>query len=285
MFRRSLIQASVLSFRSSKYIKPSLCVIPKSNFTSSGVKLNEKKQPTFSVTFENQLKLTDVKFKLGISPEVKRLLIPVFHHAQKKNLLETVRNELCQLTEIAKNPFESERFIEDIEERKYEFSVVITALLEQVFEDKLFADIPSITEHYIYLYRQVSKERAVQVLLPGVPTKEEVDILENELKAFYYKDPNIELDLKIQVNESIGTGRIYCFDEHVIDLTTSDIVTELNAPRESRKEQFRNTIDEFNAVLKTPLNSDLPAKNQLYQEGLQNYLQKIRVACGFAPST
>ena len=97
-------------------------------------------------------------------------------------------------------------------------------MLEQLEETKTLKKLPEICEAFSYVYRQLSNKRVVRVILPNKPSSEEIDLLENELKAFYYKDPNVKLTLQVSVNPDIGAGRIYCFDDNMLDLTTTNFV-------------------------------------------------------------
>ena len=100
------------------------------------------------------------------------------------------------------------------------------AAVEELNEHKLLKDIPQLYEAFDHVYCNTSNERSVGVILPAEPSDEEIEVLENELKAFYFKDMNIELNLDISVRSTIGTGRIYCFGDHMLDLTTTDFVSK-----------------------------------------------------------
>ena len=140
--------------------------------------------------------------------------------------LANVRDELEDLTDQVNDPMEYEFLeYEASSDTLEDLSDPTLAALQELNENRNLKKLPELFEAYMSLYSQLSNEREVNIILPGEPTSQELEILENELKAFYYKDTSISLTLKVSVNPAIGAGRIYCFDDYMLDLTTTDFVS------------------------------------------------------------
>merc|ERR1712130_884040 len=88
-----------------------------------------------------------------------------------------------------------------------------------------------------------------------------------------------------RVNPAIGAGRIYCFDDYMLDLTTTDFTRELQTVMDARKNELEDTINELDELLRKPVNADLPAANSNYTASHKKLLNQMYVACGFAGSS
>lgn len=137
-----------------------------------------------------------------------------------------VRAQLAELSELLDDPSEYDVFLDALlyNPDSLDFLPPVRAAVDELNDLNQLKKIAELDEAFAFLYRQMSNERNVRVILPSEPSENEVDILENELKAFYFRDPSVDLDLDIRINPKIGTGRIYCFDEFMLDLTVDKIV-------------------------------------------------------------
>jgi len=294
MFARSLTRSSV-SLRAARYARPAFVSTPytvSKNYYSSFDKKTtaEKEAMRKNLIIESQLnldpKIENVKIPQGLSTALNRILMPLLHFAHQENSLDKARDQLQQLSETMKDPISEELFLNDWVSKPDSLGLipVVRAVVEQLDETKDLKQIPEVFEAFSYVYRQLANERTVRVILPSKPSAAEEELLENELKAFYYKDPSVKLTLQVSVNEDIGSGRIYCFDDTMLDLTTTNFTQELKAAMNQPRNDYLDTVKELKDLIKRPLNYDLKPSNKIYKEQLANYQNKVMTACGFVAS-
>jgi len=294
MFRRSLVRSSV-ALRAGRKAVQSRVFVPTHTFcssTSTEDQLNESKKLALRkrMNNDNQLQLAPevaaLKMPNGLSPDLARILMPLVNFAYEGKIISDVRDELEDLTDQVNDPMEYEFLeYEANSDTLEDLSDPTLAAVQELNENRNLKKIPELYEAYMSLYSQLSNEREVNIILPGEPTSQELEILENELKAFYYKDPSISLTLKVSVNPAIGVGRIYCFDDYMLDLTTTDFTRELQTVMDARKNELEDTINELDELLRKPINADLPASNTNYVASHKKLLNQMYVACGFAASS
>jgi hypothetical protein len=212
-----------------------------------------------------------------------------------------VRDELEELTEKVNDPMEYEYLeYEASTDTLEDLSEPTLAAVQELNDSRHLKRLPQLFEAYMYMYSQLSNEREVSIILPGEPSALELEILENELKAFYYKDPSVTLTLNVSVNPAIGAGRIYCFNDYMLDLTTTDFVSsfhfmddpvsnkvmpktrELQATMDVKKNELEDAMKELEEIFRKPLNADLPTSNTKYAASHKRLLNQIYVACGLA---
>lgn len=245
----------------------------------------EKKNLRKSLLSGSQINVSDEVAKLrvpdGISPALSRILMPLLDFAVQEKSIGTVRDELQALTARVQNPMEYEYFEHETNTGTLEeLSPATLAAVQELHSTKHLKRIPDLFEAYMFMYSQLSNERNVSVILPSKPSKEELDILEHELKAFYFKNPNIVLTLDVKINPAIGSGRIYCFGDYMLDLTTTDFTKNLRAAMNASKNDFHDCMKELEELYRKPVNSDLAPKNTLTKEGFEKYSGQVLTACG-----
>merc|ERR1712063_90133 len=225
-------------------------------------------------------------FPIGTSGLMTRILKPLVSAGINNNSLDEINAQLESIAELPDDPIAFEQFniVMTKSADKLKLNPAVLAALQELHQNKKLKKVTALQEAFAHLYRQLADNRKIQVILPAEPTTEEVDILKNELKAFYFKDPSFAVDLEVSVNEAIGVGRIYCFEEHMLDLTTTSFTQELRNEMETPKREFKSLIDELDSILKRPLNGDLPVSNTIYQSVVDKYSHRLDVACGFVAS-
>jgi hypothetical protein len=175
-----------------------------------------------------------------------------------------------------------ERLQNDPETVKNELETPVVVAILELYANNQLQKITELNDGFSYVYHQIASERGVKVILPAEPSAEEVELLSNELKAFYYKNPDIDLRLDITVNKEIGVGRIYCFKSFLLDLTTKNVEKQMEETMMAKNLELSTALREYESLMKRPLNEDLPKKNTLYETKLRKYLHHFNVACGFA---
>jgi len=287
MFARSTIAASRFAVRSPVFKGTQF--VPKCNYAGAEeIKdIKEKENLRKKILSQNQSNFTagmeKIKFPQGLSPALNRILIPLVGAAIEEKTLKVVRDELRDLTAQVNNPMQFEYLELDASSNKLDkYSPFTRAAIQELQFNKDLKKIPQLYESFSYIYSQLSDEREVTIILPGKPSEAEVKTLENELKAFYFKNPKILLTLKVSVNPSVGAGRIYCFDEFMLDLTTTQFTKELKASLNTRKNEFSDAVKSLDEIFRKPLNGDCNPSNKLYVSGFKQYTSKIEQAAGFA---
>lgn len=289
MFCRSLLRSSRV-LRTARYASPKFstptfvasrtCIV---DMTQEQIDL-EKEMIPHQQTFNSAL--DNIRLPKGIDSTLTRLLLPLLDYATQNNELDTIKDQMEKLLQIFKDPIEMEEFQEAFATSpdSLDLSPAVFAVVEEVLHGKLTSKFEELCEGYMHVCRQLSKDRALGVVLPSEPTKEEIDIMENELKAFYFKDPEINLTLNVTISPGLGHGRIYCFSDNMIDLTTTDFATAYRAAADAPTEEFISVIKQFEDLLKKPVNYDLAPCNKLHQEGFNRDVNKVFAACGFIAS-
>ena len=106
-------------------------------------------------------------------------------------------------------------------------SVVKTAhaslIIDQLVQNRLTAKLPIVVSILEDLEAQFFEKYDVTIILPETPSEADVQLLKTELLDCYF-GKEVNLNLSIQVDEKIGKGRIYCFKNFMLDLSTSSVV-------------------------------------------------------------
>lgn len=51
-----------------------------------------------------------------------------------------------------------------------------------------------------------------------------------------------------------------------------------------KEREYEAAIEDYDYVMSQPFNADLPVSNKNYMQSLNNYTNKVFVACGFLPA-
>ena len=96
-------------------------------------------------------------------------------------------------------------------------------IIEQLAENRAIDKLPIVVSILEDLEGQFFEKYDVSIILPETPSDADVQLLRTELLDCYF-GKEVNLNLTIQVDEKIGKGRIYCFKNFMLDLSTSSVV-------------------------------------------------------------
>jgi len=228
--------------------------------------------------------LDKITFPADVGPRTIQILGPVIPYVHKHKLFRTVRDELHTISELTKDPINEDLIKENIDTDNLKLSPITTVIIQELIEEDEFSseNLDDIFTAFESVHNQILNAREASVILGGQPSEKEVELLENELKAFYYKDMDVDLTLNIEIQPKIGYGRIYCFEEQMLDLTSGNYISQINRIEKQKVNQLQEIKTGFDELISNPLNADLPTSNKIFSTSFNKYLTKMNVACGFA---
>lgn len=202
----------------------------------------------------------------------------LFRTAYSNGTIETVREELLEVAEECKE----EDFFhilqnEDIDEA-LGVSPELRIVLEELVANGRSKQIPKLAADFDTVCRDAFNEMHVKVIVAQPINDEEREDIEYELTDAYLSEGG-ELFLTVEVDPEIVGGRIYVFENHIMDLSVKQIVDEwYNMKMEVLNKEYDETIGLLDKHVALPTGS---TSNRKFKAALADREQKLLQHLGY----
>lgn len=202
----------------------------------------------------------------------------LFRTSYNNGTIETVREELREVAEECKE----EDFFhilqnEDINEA-LGVSDELRIVLEELVANGRAKQIPKLAADFDAVCRDAFNEMHVKVIVAQPIDEEEREDIEDELTEAYLSEGG-ELFLTVEVDPEIVGGRIYVFENHIMDLSVKQIVDEwYNIKMDILNKEYDEAVGKLDKHVALPTG---PTSNKKFRAHLAESEQRLLQNLGY----